>query len=226
MKARWTSEDIWFIHLDKTVEHSDEIPLRAFVSFPFETQFQEAPGEFYSENKYLHCYLRILYLSIILLEIGLGQPLSIERSSAHSLAGHINLALRMARKRLKDLRNADWDGFQYKDYYVKAVRKCLEPINFTHTMTRSESPLEERRKALLRNIVTPLSWLATVGFDASDEILRVPIRKKVRRQSTFADNDELQKFWRDKHIVPSFCSGGTTNTQDYLADLQAIAGHI
>jgi hypothetical protein len=241
MKARWTSEDIWFIRLDKTVEESDDIPLRAFVSFPFGSQFHEAPGEFYGENEYRHCYPRILYLGIVLLEIGLGQPLSIERNPAHSLAAHINLARLKARTRLKELKKADWDGFQWKDYYVKAIGNCLESVNFkdttmrqkprpqggkSDTTTHLDSALEERRKALFRNVVTPLFWLATVGFENSEEVLRVPIRKKLQRQSTFAGNDELQQFWREKRTLPSFCSSGTANTQEYLADLQKIAGHI
>jgi hypothetical protein len=241
MKARWTSEDIWFIHLDKNVEQSDDIPLRAFVSFPFGSQFHEAPGEFYGENQYLHCYPRILYLGIVLLEIGLGQSLSIKRNSAHNLAAHINLARSKARTKLKELKKADWDGFKWKDYYVKAIGNCLESVNFKDTTMRQrirhqggesdtttllDSPLEERRKALFRNVVSPLFWLATVGFENSEEILRVPIQKKLRRQSTFAGNDELQQFWREKRTLPSFCSGGTANTQEYLADLQKIAGHI
>jgi len=241
MKARWTSEDIWFIRLEKNVEKSDDIPLRAFVSFPFGSQFHEAPGEFYGENEYLHRYPRILYLGIVLLEIGLGQSLSIERNSADSLAAHINLARHKARARLKELKKADWDGFQWKDYYVKAIENCLESVNFedttmrqktrpqggkSDTTTHLDSPLEERRKALFRNVVTPLFWLATVGFKNSEEVLRVSIQKKLRQQSTFAGNDELQQFWREKRTLPSFCSSGTANTQEYLADLQTIAGHI
>jgi hypothetical protein len=227
MKARWTSEDIWFTHLDKNVEQSDDIPLRAFVSFPLGSQFHKAPGEFYGENQYLHCYPRILYLGIVLLEIGLGQSLSIERNSAHNLAAHINLARSKARIKLKELKKADWDGFKWKDYYVKAIGNCLESVNFKDTTMRQKirhhggksdttthlnSPLEERRKALFRNVVSPLFWLATVGFENSEEILRVPIRKKLRRQSTFAGNDELQQFWREKLTLSSFCSGGTANT--------------
>jgi hypothetical protein len=241
MKARWTSEDIWFIHLDKNVEQSDDIPLRAFVSFPFGSQFHEAPSEFYGENQYLHCYPRILYLGIVLLEIGLGQSLSIERNSAHNLAAHINLARSKARTKLKELKKADWDGFQWKDYYVKAIGSCLESVNFkdstmrqeiwseggkSDTTTHLDSPLEERKKSLFQNVVTPLFWLASVGFEDSEEVLRVPIRKKLRRQSAFAGNDKLQRFWREKRTMPSFCSGGTANTQDYLDDLQKIAGHI
>ncbi|USP74754.1 S8 family peptidase [Curvularia clavata] len=37
---------------------------------------------------------------------------------------------------------------------------------------------------------------------------------------------ELQQFWREKHTLSSFHCGDKTNTQEYLADLQKIAGHI
>ncbi|KNG45787.1 S8 family Peptidase [Stemphylium lycopersici] len=241
MKARWTSEDIWFIRLDKEVEQSDDIPLRAFVSFPFGSQFHEAPDEFYGENQYLHCYPRILYLGIVLLEIGLGQSLSIKRNSAHNLAAHINRACSKARIKLRELEKADWDGFQWKNYYVKAIGNCLESFNFKDTAMRQkiraqgarsdntthlDSPVEERRKSLFRNVVTPLLWLATVGFENSEEVLRVPIQKKPQRQSSSAGSDELQQFWRERHSLSYFCSSGTANTQEYLADLQKIAGHV
>ncbi|EUC41826.1 hypothetical protein COCMIDRAFT_40035 [Bipolaris oryzae ATCC 44560] len=222
MKARWTSNDIWFIHVDKSVEESDAIPVRAFVLFPFGSQFHEAPSEFYGENRYRHCYPRILYLGIILLEIGLEQSLSIERKPAHSFAAHINLARSKAIIKLKELKNADWGGFQRKDYYIKAIENCGKNDN----TTRWDSPLEERRKALFRNVVKPLFWLATVGFENSEEVSLVPIRKEPRRQSTFTGNDELEKFWREKRTLSSFCSGNNNNnTEEYLGDLQKIAGH-
>ena len=92
--------------------------------------------------------------------------------------------------------------------------------------TGLDSPLEERRNALFRNVVAPLFWLATVGFEDSEEVPLVPIRKKLRRQSTFADNDELQLFWQEKRTQPSFLSGGISNTEGFLNDLQKISGHI
>jgi len=241
MKARWTSEDIWFIRLDESVEGSDEIPLRAFVSFPFGSHFHEAPGEFYDEDKYLHSYPRILYLGIVLLEIGLGKSLGLERNSGRTPEAHINLARRKARKELEELKKADWDDFMWKDYYAKAISNCLESANFKDTAKRQKAgpqgsktdtnpypnpPLEERRKALFRNVVTPLFWLATVGFENTEDIPRVPIRKKLRRQPTFADNDELQQFWRGKSTQPSFCAGGAVNTEEFLTGLTDIAAHI
>lgn len=241
MKARWTSEDIWFIHLDKTFVQSDDIPLRAFVSFPFGSQFHEAPGECCGKGESSHCYPRILYLGIILLEIGLGQSLSTRRCSVNNLAGHITSTHWNARAKLSELKKADWDGFQWKDYYVKAIGNCLEPVKFKDTTVRKEirpqggrsdiislldQSLEERRRALFQNVVTPLFWLATVGFDNSEEVLRVPIRKKLQRQSAFAGDDELQEFWREKRALPSFSSTGIANTEEYLADLRKIADHI
>jgi hypothetical protein len=246
MKARWTSEDIWFIHLDKSFEQSDDIPLRAFVSFPFGSQFHEAPGEHCDGNEYLHCFPRILFLGIVLLEIGLGQSLWIKMNvtnAALTLAGRINAARRRARQRLKELEKADWDGFKYKDYFVKAIGYCLESGNFkdttmhqnirpqsgkSNTTAHLDSPLEERRKSLFRNVVKPLFWLANVGFgfEYSEEFLRVPTRKKPQQLPIIPVNDERQQFWQYNHALSSFCSDGTANTEEYLDGLKKIAGHI
>jgi hypothetical protein len=241
MNARWTSEDIWFIPLDEEFAASDGIPLRAFVSFPFGSHFREAPAEFCGEDQYLHRYPRILYLGIVLLEIGLGKSLGLERSSRLSLKAHINTARSKAKAKLKELKEADWDGFRWKEYFVKAIGNCFESANFKDTPMRQksprqggkgdctallDSPLEQRRKALFRQVVAPLFWLATVGFEDSEELPLVPIRKKLRRQSTISDNDELKLFWQEKRTQPSFLSGGVSNTEGFLKDLQKIAGHI
>jgi hypothetical protein len=241
MNARWTSEDIWFISLDEEFALSDGIPLRAFVSFPFGPDFQEAPAEFCGEDQYLHRYPRILYLGIILLEIGLGYSLGLERNSRLSPKAHINTARAKAKVKLKELKSANWDGFRWKDYFVKAISNCLESANFRDTPMRQrqlkieqetneprlDSPLEERKNALFQNVVAPLFWLATVGFENLDEVPVLPIQKRlIRRQSTFADNEEIQLFWKEKRDQPSFLSGNSKGTEGFLNDLQKIAGHI
>lgn len=242
MNARWTSEDIWFISLNEEFALSDGIPLRAFVPFPFGSHFCEAPAEFCGEDQYLHRYPRILYLGIVLLEIGLGYSLGLERNSKLSPKAYINTARAKAKAKLKELKEATWDGFRWKDYFIKAIGNCLESVNFKETPTRqksqlrsdkevnqvhSNSPLEERRRSLFRNVVAPLFWLATVGFEDSDEVPLLPIQKRLlRRQSTFADNEEIQLFWREKRAQASFLSGSINGTEGFLNDLQKIAGHI
>ncbi|KAH8812803.1 S8 family peptidase [Xylogone sp. PMI_703] len=241
MNARWTSEDILFIPLQKDTPLED-IPLRAFVSFPFGSRYKESPAEFYSEGQYTHRYPRIFYLGIVLLEIGLGQALGLEHNPKLSFLGHINLAYSTARKKLKELKNEEWDGFQWKDYFIKAVENCLEPVNFKQIPRRTksrrqgdskdankdikDSSLSERRDALYRNVVAPLFWLAKVGFEDSEEIPMVPIRERIPPKSTFIDNKELQHSWNEIREHPSFLCGSSSSTEGFLSDLQVIAGHI
>ncbi|CZR61671.1 uncharacterized protein PAC_11568 [Phialocephala subalpina] len=244
MNARWTSEDILFIPLNEEISlsQSEGIPLRAFVSFPFGTRYKESPAEFYDKDQYTHRYPRILYLGIVLMEIGLGEPLGLEYDSKLSLLAHTNRAHIKAKMKLRELKNAKWDDFQWKDYFIEAVENCLDYANFKETPKRrksrrrgdsdkgdkgaKDSPLPERRDALYRKVVAPLFWLATVGFEDSEEVPLVPLRKKVRRKSTFADDEELQSFWSEIRKHPSFHSGGSSSTGAFLKDLQVIAGHI
>ena len=241
MNARWTSEDILFIPLDGKISELEGIPLRAFVSFPFGMQYKESPAEFCDKDHFTHRYPRILYLGIVLLEIGLGQPLELERNLKLSLLPHMNIAHVKAKMKLKELKKAKWDGFRWKDYFVEAVGNCLDSTNFKETPKRrksrrrgdtnegdktvSYSPLPERRDVLYRKVVAPLFWLATVGFEDTEEVPVVPIRKKIRRKSTFADDKEIQSFWNGIRENPSFHSGSDI-TPKFLEDLQLIAGHI
>lgn len=241
MNARWTSEDILFIPLDGKISELEGIPLRAFVSFPFGTQYKESPAEFCDEDQFVHRYPRILYLGIVLLEIGLDEPLEPERNSKYSLLQHTNRACWKAKTKLKELKKAKWDSFRWKDYFVEAVENCLDSINFKETPKRrnsrhrgdtnegdktvSYSPLPERRDVLYQKVVAPLFWLATVGFEDTEEVPMVPIRKKIRRKSTPADDIEIQSSWMRIREDPSFHSS-TVSTPKFLEGLQRIADHI
>ncbi|KIW24023.1 uncharacterized protein PV07_09762 [Cladophialophora immunda] len=242
MNARWTSEDIFFIPLDGKFSPSEKIPLRAFISFPFGSRYKESPAEFYDKDQYTHRYPRILYLGIVLLEIGLGQALGLEHDPKLSLLAHTNTAHVKAKMKVKELKDARWDGFRWKDYFIEAVESCLDSASFKETAERrksrhrshsgddnedaKDSPLSERRDALYRKVVRPLFWLATVGFEDTEEMPLVPIRKKIRRKSMLADNEELQCFWRETSTHPAFHSGHSSSTEGFLQDLQVIARHI
>jgi len=239
LNARWTGEDILFIPTDEESFDLKGIPLRAFVSFPFGNEYKESPAEFYDKNQYTHRYPRILYLGIVLLEIGLGQPLGLELNTRLSLLAHTNTVHVKAKKKLQELKEAEWDGFRWKDYFVEAIENCLDSTNFKdipkHQKSRrhgdlnagdetvNHSPLPERRDALYRKVVAPLSWLAT-GFEGTEEVPVVPLRKKIRRASTIDDNGEIQSFWNGIRENPSFNSGTPSN--HFLGDLQRIAEHI
>ena len=242
MNVRWTSEDILFVPIDEEISELGGIPLRAFVSFPFGTQYKESPAEFCEVDQFTHRYPRILFLGIVLLEIGLAQPLGLERDSKLSLLAHTNTTHAKAKMKLKELKKAEWDGFRWKDYFVEAIENCLDSTNFRETPARRQSrrcrdaneddktvtisPLTERRDALYRKVVAPLFWLAAVGFEDTEEVPVVPVRKKIRRKSTFADSQEIRSFWNEIREIPSFHSDGPSSTPKFLEDLQRIAGHI
>ncbi|EFZ03996.2 peptidase [Metarhizium robertsii ARSEF 23] len=244
MNARWTSEDIVFIPLNKEFSPTEGIPLRAFVPFPFGPRYKKSPQEFCQEDQFTHRYPRILYLGIILLEIGLGQALRLEHNPKLSLLAHINTAHAKAKMKLKELDDAEWDGFRWKEYFVEAVRNCFDSTNFKESPRlrnprqrgssecadndAKDSAFLERRDALYQKVVAPLLWLATTGFEDSEEVPLVPIRKKIRRQPTLAKNgdEELQTFWNEIHARPSLMSGSSISTEGFLEDLQIIAGHI
>ena len=236
MNARWTSKDILFIPFDEEFSDLKGIPLRAFVSFPFGTQYKESPAEFYDKDHFTHRYPRILYLGIILLEIGLGQSLGLERDSKLSLISHTNRAHVKANMKLKELKEAKWDGFRWKDCFAEAVENCLDFSNFKETPRRrgdtndgdntvSYSPLPARRDALYRKVVAPLFWLATVGFEDMEEVPVVSIRKEIQHKLTFADDKEIQSFWNGIRENSSFHSS-SHSTPKFLEDLQLIAKHI
>ncbi|KAF7503911.1 hypothetical protein GJ744_002992 [Endocarpon pusillum] len=242
MNARWTSEDILFIPIDEKISELEGIPLRAFVSFPFGMQYMESPAEFCDKERFTHRYPRILYLGIVLLEIGLGQPLGLERDPKLNLLAHTNRAHIKAKMKMKELKKAMWDGFRWKDYFVEAVENCLDSTNFKENPERrrsrrrgdrnegdktvSYSPLPERRDVLYQKVVAPLFWLATVGFEDTEEVPLVPLGKKIRHKSTFADNEEIQSFWDGFRENSSFHSDSPSSKPKFLEDLQLIAGHI
>lgn len=143
-------------------------------------------------------------MRIVLLEIGLGQPLELQRDLKLSLLAHVNIAHLKAKTKLKELKKAKWDGFRWKDYFVEVVENCSDSTNFKETLkhpksrrrgdtnegdkTVSYSPLPERRDVLYRKVVAPLFWLATVGFEDTEEVPIVPFRTKMRRRLAFADD--------------------------------------
>jgi hypothetical protein len=136
--------------------------------------------------------------------------------------------------KLKDLKTADWDGFQWKGYFIDAIESCLDSENFKHNSKgRKHGKREvnhasraERRDLLYDKVVAPLSWLATVGFEKWKEAPLIPIQPKKDKEPTFADNEESQSFWNEIRTRCSFLSENPPDGSNFLEDIQKIAKHI
>ncbi|KAI0441003.1 S8 family peptidase [Xylaria telfairii] len=239
-KIKWTSEDILLFRLDQEFSSPEDILLRVFASFPFGSQYKESPAEYYDQGQRTHRYPRILYLGIILLEIGLGQAIELGNPSDFGDVGHTNRVHVKAGLKLRKLKEEKWDGFASKDCFVEAVENCLESGNFNETISDQISisqyqsswgenlHLSKRRDALYQKVVAPLYRLATVGFENSDEspVIRIPHR--VRSKSKLVHNEaKLQRSWGEiRHTHSSFLSGPPGSSEGFLDHLQVIAGHI
>ncbi|KAJ2985363.1 hypothetical protein NUW58_g5571 [Xylaria curta] len=233
----WTSEDILLFRLDQEFSCPEDIPFRVFVSFPFGGQYREPPAEYYDMGPRTHRYPRILYLGIILLEIGLGQALRMGNFLDFGNVEHANRVHMKAKTKLRELKKATWDGFASKDCFVEAVENCLESFNFKETTKsrtsrhQSESSvkphLSDRRDALYRKVVAPLFRLATVGFEDSNEPPLIRISSQVRSKSLSTNDEELQHSWAEiRSTHSSFLSGPSGSSESFLDHLQVIAGHI
>ncbi|KAI1181409.1 hypothetical protein F5B17DRAFT_301299 [Nemania serpens] len=237
MNVRWTSEDIVLFRLDRDFFSPDDVLLRVFVSLPFGSQYKESPAECYDIELHTHRYPRILYLGIILLEIGLGKAIEIGSYQEYGGVECANRVHYQARLKLKELKNAKWDDFASKDGFVEAVENCLNSVNFSETINGRKSRhksdpgeksyISERRDVLYRKVVAPLFRLAAVGFRDSDgsPLIQIPI--KGSGKSISASDAELQSSWGETHHArASFLSGLLGSSSGFLDHLQAIAGHI
>ena len=215
MHAKWTSDDIWFMPIEPNDRSKNQIPLRAFLSLPFEKD-NSYLAEDLEKSAYTHRYPRILFLGIILLEIGLGESLKVEpfESSSLSLVAYINRAHCKAKMRLREFEKRAWDDFSSKAEFDKAINKCLDCRSFKDVhktpMKRQNQDIGseqlpfaaalvpmERRRALYQEVVAPLRWLAEVGFESSRDIQFITVSRVQRREATLVNDAEYQAFWNE-----------------------------
>ncbi|RFU31060.1 hypothetical protein B7463_g5278, partial [Scytalidium lignicola] len=225
---------------------NSRVPLKAFVSFPL-GHYSPSPKEYLEMGDFTHRYPRILFLGIILLEIGLGEPFGLEpfdpNTSKLSLLSHTNKAHAKAKMRLSELKKAKWDDFSYKDIFVEAVENCLDSRNFKETRRsvrkhrrRDQADcqdsndamarvLTERRVSLYKKVVAPLFWLANVGFNLSADIQFITMRSVEPHKSAVAEDDGFRKFWQEIK-KPTFDSGSASQTDGWMDRLKVICGHV
>ena len=209
MHAKWTSDDIWFIP-DR--HPGDRIPLRAFVSIPFD-QHNPSPQEFLGGEGYTHRYPQILCLGIILLEIALGEPLELGPFELSNYC-QMNKAHSMAIILLKEFKEKPCDNFSYKDKFVEAIDGCLHSRNFkirespnkwpkpgSERPPAADTPVpKERRVALYEKVVAPLFWLAKVGFEALGDIPVITVQPPVVEDEKFPtfESADQSSTWMDR----------------------------
>lgn len=149
--ARWCSEDIWFMSRRKGQKSSDNLELKAFVSFPFGQeplgQDQLGPDECLEVDDLTHSYPQILSLGIILLEIGRGEKLGLRPLTANKNLGElrdsVNDAHSDASNQFAALEKEAWETCKYKKAFDTAVSNCLDPRKFI------ESPSARKRRSKL-----------------------------------------------------------------------------
>ncbi|KAG5659092.1 hypothetical protein KAF25_000294 [Fusarium avenaceum] len=139
-----------------------------YASRPYYVVCYEKEGNEFMEycNSYsvIYRYPRLLALCIMLLEIGLGEPLPIQDCEA--MEGTLNAKWNLA-KRLVD-KPRSWGNFDYPDYR-KVVSNCLNRNLFDEageTEERdSEASIITRKAVLYEAVVSPLEkLLKLLGF--------------------------------------------------------------
>lgn len=178
MRAKWTGKTIWFMPEEEDGNNlGDQLPLRSYLTFPINLAGCRI-DDFVGDTPLTHNCPRIFAIGVLLLEIGLSQPLPIIKR--HDEIGHANAIHRIAASQLRKLKGLKWDGFHNKAYFDEAVAYCFDSNNFfvrpvpagNHGESRSDSPgatdkkreLATRREVFRRNVVLPLEWLAKKGF--------------------------------------------------------------
>lgn len=247
MHARWTSDDIWFMPIESQSKSQsrNQIPLRAFLSLPFD-QHIPSLAEYLEIGDYTHRYPRILFLGIILLEIGLGEPLGLEpfESSNLSPVAHTNKAHFRAKMRLHEFKKMSWADFSYKDVFVEAIESCLDCRNFKdmrkaprkrqrRDQVESEQPpiaampiLMERRDVLYRKVVAPLRWLANVGFEASGEVQLITVQRVEQHKSTLVEDEECREFWNEVKKPTFDTTNSATQSGSWMDRLKVIYSYV
>ena len=180
MRTKWTSDTIWFMPEKECKSREDQLPLFAYLSFPFGSS-NDPSKDILLEDLLIHRCPRIFDVGVLLLEIGLGERF--QTGKKRDLVAQLNLNHKIATNRLEELEKATWDGFLNKKVFDQAVKFCLHSKNFIKALEKPKTrrfgvvnPLEtmtaeeqkrgviERRRIFYRHVVQPLAWLAREGF--------------------------------------------------------------
>lgn len=225
MRTRWTSDAILFMPETGSEKHNGQLPLYAYLSFPFGNP--DNSSEDISQDFLLtHQCPRIFDIGVLLLEIGLGKPLPPTLRKT-KIVGQRNNCHKFANDRLMDLKKEHWGGFLNKKVFDRAVEVCLDHKNFIKPSNKSESHKPRatkaaqpstaepstaearirgvlaRRKLFFKHVVQPLAWLATKGYKAkSGDITRVSKKEKPKQGVPDVDPQPKEEAIFHSEIVP------------------------
>ncbi|KAL6902513.1 hypothetical protein GGI43DRAFT_422189 [Trichoderma evansii] len=149
MRTKWTSDTIWFMPEKESREHEGQLPLCAYLSFPFGISGNISPDIIY-EDLLNHRCPRIFDIGILLLEIdwdGFTSKKYFDRAVKFCLNSENFIP---PSKQGKPIRGS--------------VKFSIEPT----TASGSRAGVLKRRKIFYKNVVRPLAWLAKRGFKAQD----------------------------------------------------------
>lgn len=223
MRAQWTSETVLFVPAEVSGEHKDQLPLCAYIEFPFEVPSSPREEILSEELMLTHRCPRIFDIGVLLLEIGLAKPF--RPGQRKSLVAQANLSHKMAIDNLIELEKATWEGAtNMKKHFNVAVKFCLKSENFTPSQkqgnTTPADDLLNRKRIFYKNVVCPLAWMAKRGFRAEAGDITYISKKPNNSQSWETDSP-----WQTEP-QGLFHSGTTIDPKKWLKNLQMIGAEV
>ncbi|KAK0627616.1 peptidase S8/S53 domain-containing protein [Immersiella caudata] len=222
--TRWTDHNIWF-----SLGRADVVSGNAYIALPF--RGEEAQLGEYIQGGLIHKCPRIFALGVLLLEIGLAQPIQCrhpEPSDQHFF-GKTNRDYAEATGLLKSLEEGTWAGYCSKRLFDRAVKDCLNGQNFSscHHRDGDNDSITERRRILYEKVVEPLGLLAG-SFHPERP---AGIKKKGRTTTDVRLVEKLSSTRLEVKELPlytlgSFHAGRAANPDEWLEDLRVISRYV
>jgi hypothetical protein len=165
---QWTTDTIQIMSSlkDGMSEEAELLAYRPYLAVQFDSG--NHLNEEYRQGEFIHPYMKIYNLGILLLEIGIGRKLSPQ--SAEDMCGRLNEECQYATKLAQRPQKRPKDSCQIDTYWL-AVKNCLDPKLFdldapsvkpdgTHDLQKD---VRKRRKILYDSVVWPLEELLDVS---------------------------------------------------------------
>ncbi|KAK4059546.1 hypothetical protein Trihar35433_10822 [Trichoderma harzianum] len=224
---KWNSDCILFMPEER--QGIRRVPIKPYVPVQFEVS-EENIDEYLSEKLLPHRYPRILAFAIMLIEIGLGRPLHLQRWD--SLATQVNTDFEVASQGLNELKETPWENSLDKSAFIKAIENCLwyknfGPIDTTSAAVpspagnqdgRTSLQIDHTRRVFYDKVVWPLQWLVEFGHQSAGYLCENQRPLQISRaSSTRKDLEE------DIQFPPTeFHASRRINPKDWLSNLKVI----